>query len=170
MKNPSQYHIQKRKDGRYVVTVMFKGQRQTIYLERLICSVIVNKILNKKNYNVYNPLIKQIYGRASCVGLKKDLNNLSKKIHNLLKIIETCPTDEATERLFLLTTQKNDIQKKIDSKKSSPEINKDNLKELKKELYKELRKSSDPVIYDILDNTIEKITVSNDCVDIDLKV
>ena len=31
MKNPSQYHIQKRKDGRYVVTVMFKGQRQTIY-------------------------------------------------------------------------------------------------------------------------------------------
>ena len=31
MKNPSQYHIQKRKDGRYVVTVMFKGHRQTIY-------------------------------------------------------------------------------------------------------------------------------------------
>ena len=31
MKNPSQYHIQKRKDGRYAVTVMFKGKRQAIY-------------------------------------------------------------------------------------------------------------------------------------------
>jgi len=31
MKNPSQYHIQKRKDGRYAVTVMHKGKRQTLY-------------------------------------------------------------------------------------------------------------------------------------------
>ena len=31
MRNPSQYHIQKRKDGRYTVTVMYKGKRQTVY-------------------------------------------------------------------------------------------------------------------------------------------
>ncbi len=31
MKSPSQYHIQKRKDCRHAVTVMFNGKRQTIY-------------------------------------------------------------------------------------------------------------------------------------------
>ena len=59
MKNPSQYHIQKRKDGRYVVTVMFKGQRQTIYgrtkketLEKL--TKAVKEIQYAKIHNLQN--------------------------------------------------------------------------------------------------------------------
>ena len=61
MKNPSQYHIQKRKDGRYVVTVMFKGQRQVIYgrtkketLEKLtkaIKEIQYAKIHNLQNFS-----------------------------------------------------------------------------------------------------------------------
>ena len=59
MKNPSQYHIQKRKDGRYVVTVMFKGQRQVIYgrtkketLEKL--TKAVKEIQYAKIHNLQN--------------------------------------------------------------------------------------------------------------------
>lgn len=59
MKNPSQYHIQKRKDGRYVVTVMFKGKRQTIYgktkketLEKL--TKAINEIQYAKIHNLQN--------------------------------------------------------------------------------------------------------------------
>ena len=61
MKNPSQYHIQKRKDGRYAVTVMFKGKRQTIYgktkketlekLTRTINEIQYAKIHNLQNYS-----------------------------------------------------------------------------------------------------------------------
>ena len=56
MKNPSQYHIQKRKDGRYVVTVMFKGKRQSIYgktkketLEKL--TKVINDILRLQEHH-----------------------------------------------------------------------------------------------------------------------
>lgn len=59
MKNPSQYHIQKRKDGRYVVNVMFKGKRQTIYgrtkketLEKL--TKAVKEIQYAKIHNLQN--------------------------------------------------------------------------------------------------------------------
>ena len=59
MKNPSQYHIQKRKDGRYVVTVMFKGKRETIYgrtkketLEKL--TKAVKEIQYAKIHNLQN--------------------------------------------------------------------------------------------------------------------
>lgn len=59
MKNPSQYHIQKRKDGRYVVTVMFKGKRQSIYgktkketLEKL--TKVINDIQYAKIHNLQN--------------------------------------------------------------------------------------------------------------------
>ena len=59
MKNPSQYHIQKRKDGRYAVTVMFKGKRQAIYgrtkketLEKL--TKAVKKIQYAKIHNLQN--------------------------------------------------------------------------------------------------------------------
>lgn len=61
MKKPSQYHIQKRKDGRYAVTVMFKGKRQTIYgktkketlekLTRTINEIQYAKIHNLQNYS-----------------------------------------------------------------------------------------------------------------------
>lgn len=59
MKSPSQYHIQKRKDGRYVVTVMFKGKRQSIYgktkketLEKL--TKVINDIQYAKIHNLQN--------------------------------------------------------------------------------------------------------------------
>ena len=59
MKNPSQYHIQKRKDGRYVVTVMFKGKQQSIYgktkketLEKL--TKVINDIQYAKIHNLQN--------------------------------------------------------------------------------------------------------------------
>jgi len=59
MKNPSQYHIQKRKDGRYAVTVMFKGKRQSIYgktkketLEKL--TKVINDIQYAKIHNLQN--------------------------------------------------------------------------------------------------------------------
>ena len=59
MKSPTQYHIQKRKDGRYVVTVMFKGRRQTIYgrtkketLEKL--TMAVKEIQYAKIHNLQN--------------------------------------------------------------------------------------------------------------------
>lgn len=59
MKNPSQYHIQKRKDGRYTVTVMHKGKRQTVYgrtkketLEKL--TKVVKEIQYAKIHNLQN--------------------------------------------------------------------------------------------------------------------
>ena len=59
MKNPSQYHIQKRKDGRYAVTIMFKGKRQAIYgktkketLEKL--TKVINDIQYAKIHNLQN--------------------------------------------------------------------------------------------------------------------
>ena len=51
-----------------------------------------------------------------------------------------------------------------------PQITKDNLKDTRKAIYKALKSSPDPIIYDILDNIIDKITVSNDGVDIELKI
>lgn len=61
MKSPTQYHIQKRKDGRYTVTVMFKGKRQAIYgktkketlekLTRAINEIQYAKIHNLQNYS-----------------------------------------------------------------------------------------------------------------------
>ena len=61
MKNPSQYHIQKRKDGRYVVTVMFNGQRQVIYgrtkketyekLTKAVKEIQYAKIHNLQNFS-----------------------------------------------------------------------------------------------------------------------
>ena len=54
MKNPSQYHIQKRKDGRYVVTVMFKGKRLCYDTNRQntksLCNTCNN--LGEKSLNV----------------------------------------------------------------------------------------------------------------------
>ena len=38
------------------------------------------------------------------------------------------------------------------------------------ELYKELINSLDPVIYDIINNTVEKIIVSNDEIQIELNI
>ena len=59
MKSPSQYHIQKRKDCRYAVTVMFKGKRQSIYgktkketLEKL--TKVINDIQYTKIHNLQN--------------------------------------------------------------------------------------------------------------------
>ncbi len=59
MKSPSQYHIQKRKDGRYAVTVMFKGKRQSLYektkketLEKL--TKVINDIQYAKIHNLQN--------------------------------------------------------------------------------------------------------------------
>ena len=59
MKNPSQYHIQKRKDGRYAVTVMHKGKRQTVYgrtkketLEKL--TKVIKEIQYAKIHNLQN--------------------------------------------------------------------------------------------------------------------
>ncbi len=59
MKNPSQYHIQKRKDGRYTVTVMHKGKRKTLYgrtkketLEKL--TKVVKEIQYAKIHNLQN--------------------------------------------------------------------------------------------------------------------
>lgn len=61
MKNPSQYHIQKRKDGRYAVTVMHKGKRQTLYgrtkketlekLTRAVKEIQYAKIHNLQNFS-----------------------------------------------------------------------------------------------------------------------
>lgn len=61
MKPPSQYHIQKRKDGRYAVTVMHKGKRQTLYgrtkketlekLTRAVKEIQYAKIHNLQNFS-----------------------------------------------------------------------------------------------------------------------
>ena len=59
MKHPSQYHIQKREDGRYTVTVMHRGKRQTVYgrtkketLEKL--TKVVKEIQYAKIHNLQN--------------------------------------------------------------------------------------------------------------------
>ena len=140
------------------------------YIEHLICSVIVTKILTRMNYSSYNPLIKEFYGHTSKVGLKKELNGIKNRIYNLLKNIEICPTDEATERLRMLTLQKEAVLKKMNTKENVPEITPNNLKNLKKKLYNDLKHSLDPVIYEILYQIIEKITVSNDGVEIELTI
>lgn len=61
MNPPSQYHIQKRKDGRYAVTVMHKGKRQNLYgrtkketlekLTRAVKEIQYAKIHNLQNFS-----------------------------------------------------------------------------------------------------------------------
>lgn len=77
MKKPSQYHIQKRKDGRYAVTVMHKGKRQTVYgrtkketlekLTKVVKEIQYAKIQNLKNLdkNTLKKICTDICGKQS---------------------------------------------------------------------------------------------------------
>lgn len=140
------------------------------YVEHLISAKIVNLVLNKGNYKHFNELLKEISGTRSNAGLKKELNGVSKAIDNILKVLETCPSEEATERLELLCTKKKELQHRLLSITNTPQITPNNYKDVKTDLYKELKKSPDPIIYDILYNIIEKITVSSDEVEIELNI
>ena len=140
------------------------------YLEHHLSAHIVNLILNKNNYASYNLLIQEVFSKHSNAGLKKELNGISKAIDNILKVLEIQPTDEAAERLALLSAKKAAVQKKMTAVNNTPQITPGNLKEVRKSFYHLLKESSDPVIYDILDKLIEKITVSNDGVEIELNI
>lgn len=70
----------------------------------------------------------------------------------------------------MLTLQKEAVLKKMNTKEKVPEITPNNLKNIKKKLYKDLKHSLDPVIYEILYQIIEKITVSNEGVEIELTI
>ena len=140
------------------------------YIEHLISKTIVNNTINKQNYKSYNPLLQEASGKKSNAGLNKELYSVDKAIDNILKVLETHPTEEVKERLDLLCEKKKTIQSKIKQAGMVPQITKDNLKDTRKAIYKALKSSPDPIIYDILDNIIDKITVSNDGVDIELKI
>lgn len=140
------------------------------YLERMLASVMVRRILNKYNFEEYNPLIAELYNLYSTKSLNKELKGTKKAIDNILKVIETTPTEEAQERLSLLIAKKASIQSKIDAIDNSPKVTRDNLSMVRKALYKELIKSSDPITYKMLDLFIDKITVNNETVELELTI
>lgn len=115
-----------------------------------------------KNYRYY-----ALYSTKS---LNKELANTKKAIENILKVIETNPTEEADKRLTLLIDKKASIQAKIDAIDDTPKVTRKNLPKIRKALFKELMKSSDPTTYKILDLCIEKITVDNENVELELNI
>ena len=140
------------------------------YLEHLLCGIITTNILTKKNYNEYNDLINTEHGRKSHIGLNKELSGVIKAINNILKVIETNPTEEAAERLSVLSKRKEEIQKRIESLNDIPKITEENYNDIRKAFYKELKTSSDPMIYDMIDRLVNEIIVSNDGVKIELNI
>lgn len=140
------------------------------YLERMLGYVMVKRLLNKYNYEAYNPLIAELYAIYSTKSLNKELKGTKKAIDNILKVIETNPTEEADTRLSQLIAKKASIQAKIDAIGDTPKVTRKNLPIIRKALYKELKKSSDPTTYKIIDLCIDKITVDNENVELELNI
>ena len=140
------------------------------YIEKFICINIVKNIINKKNYLSYNDILKNNTSEASNASLRKELAGTEKAIANILKLLENHPSDEASKRFDSLVTKKREIQNKISAQSQIPQITTDNYKELRSKIAKELKISLSPVVYDILDKTIDRITVSNDGINIELNI
>ena len=115
-------------------------------------------------------MLQQISSSKSISGLNKELSGITTAINNVLKTIEIHPTIEATERLVSLSNQKAEIEKKILAINETPKISKSNFKMIRNEFAKTLKTSPEPLIYDILNHAINKITVSNDDVEIELNI
>ena len=118
----------------------------------------------------YNDILKNTTCDTSTTSLRKELAGTEKAIANILKLLENHPSDEASERFDSLVTKKREIQNKISAQSQIPQITTDNYKELRSKIAKELKISLSPVVYDILDKTIDRITVSNDGIDIKLNI
>jgi site-specific DNA recombinase len=140
------------------------------YIEKIVCVYITKLLLTKENICKYNSLLQQISSSKSISGLNKELSGITTAINNILKTIEIHPTIEATERLFSLSNQKAEIEKKILAINETPKISESNFKMIRNEFAKTLKTSPDPTIYDILNYAIKKITVSNDDVEIELNI
>ena len=140
------------------------------YLENMVSLNIAKYAIRAKNYQAYNQLFEEIAGAQSKVGIKKELSGVKKAIENLLKTIETHPTDEAAERLEVLSAKKANLQKQLAAATNAPSIKRENLVHIKQQLSKELRKSPDPLIYDIINSVVDKITVSNESVEVILNI
>ena len=140
------------------------------YIEHVISMTIVNKILTKNNYDLYNDLLKRCFDTKADVALKKELSSVSKAINNILEVLETTPTVEVQERLETLSKKKESILCSLEEHHNVLQISRSKIKEVKKALYKELINSLDPVIYDIINNTVKKIIVSNDEIQIELNI
>lgn len=139
------------------------------YVENLVCVYITKLLLTKENICKYNTLLQQI-SSTPITGLNKKISGLTTAINNILKTIELHPTIEAMEHLASLSTQKAEMEKKILAINELPKISKSNFKMIRNEFAKTLKTSPEPLIYDILNYAINKITVSNDDVEIELNI
>lgn len=140
------------------------------YLEKLLCVTIVHKTLNKNNYTRYNDLLKESAGKKPGKGICRELAGVKKAIDNILKVLETHPTDEAMEHFSSLTAKKDALQSRVDAVNNVPQITPDNLKNLRIQLAKELKNSSDPLTYDIIDKIVKRVTVGKDNIEIELHI
>ena len=140
------------------------------YLEKLLCVTIVNKTLNKNNYTRYNDLLKESAGKKPGKGICKELAGVKKAIDNILKVLETHPTDEAMEHFSSLTAKKDALKSRLDAVNNVPQITPDKLKNLRIQLAKELKNSSDPLTYDIIDKIVKRVTVGKDNIEIELHI
>ena len=140
------------------------------YIEKLVCMNITKIVLTKENICKYNALLQQISSSKPISGLNKELSGITTAINNILKTIEIYPTIEATERLASLSTKKAEIEKKILAINKTPKISESNFKMVRNEFAKTLKTSPEPLIYDILNYAINKITVNNDDVEIELNI
>lgn len=140
------------------------------YLEKLLCVTIVNKTVNTNNYTQYNALLKELVGKKPGKGICRELAGVKKAIDNILKVLETHPTDEAMEHFSSLTAKKDALKSRLDAVNNVPQITPDNLKNLRIQLAKELKNSSDPLTYDIIDKIVKRVTVGKDNIEIELHI
>ena len=163
------------KPYRYYVCPNHRGECKTkniraSYLEKHLAMTIVKALLTKDNYPAYNKLMKDLTISKSINGLQKELRSVTRSIENLMRALEKCPTEALMERLQFLTVRQQDLQNRINTAKQAPVITATNLKKLRVQLAYELKDSVDPLIRGILSSIIDRITVSNDGVEIELTI
>jgi hypothetical protein len=164
------------KEYRYYICPNHKGggcptkNIRAVFLENFVIKQLLKYTFKRAMIPSYNELIKEANHTSSTVGLKKELNGVKRSIENLVSAIEKHPNDDLLERLEALNVRKNDLQTKISTVSTPPQLTGGNRMDVGKELSHAMKHSADPVIYDLIDTTVDKITVSNDGIEVELNI
>jgi len=144
---------------------------QAVTLEWYTASRLVNSFQMKQNLPTLNQCLKSGGGNAEAEQFCNRLTGTKKKIANIARALENGYSEELTDRLHQLEQEKRFLTQQVqEATRNIPDINPEDLSELRKNLVRHLVISNDPDVRELLMKHIDEVIVSNEDVTVNLQI
>ena len=137
-------------------------------LDRMVANLIAKDLYQREDIPVISHQLKH---NDSYKKLTEKKRGVERAINSVMKAIQIEPTEELVARLKELSTEKNSLERAIAaSKVDKVGITPENIKGICMKLRDRLIHSDNPDVKVYLQSVIKEISVSNDAVDIQLRI